>query len=290
MTKMITESVELPYGEPYSVMPVLRALAAHAQPGLERPDPDGLGHTRILSTDHGPVVASVRLDRPGVVDVTLRSDGRIDHAEVLTRLRTWLDLDTDPEEVDTCLAEVPLLAPMIKERPGLRVLGSVSGFETAVGTVIGQQVSLAAGRTFGGRLIAAYGGAELEGFRAFPDAVTLAGRSPDDLRSAVGLTGARARTLHGLAVAVADGLNLDAPEDLAETRRTLLALFGIGPWTVDYLSVRAFGDRDACPVGDLILRRALGVSSEKEATRLAEAWRPWRAYAVTHLWTREAFA
>ncbi|WP_418606872.1 hypothetical protein [Georgenia sp. SUBG003] len=90
-----------------------------------------------------------------------------------------------------------------------------------------------------------------------------------------------------LAVAVMGGRALGGGDD-GEVRRRLLALPGIGPWTVDYLALRVLGDRDALPAGDLVLRRALGATA-REVVTVAEAWRPWRAYAVTHLWTASAY-
>jgi AraC family transcriptional regulator of adaptative response / DNA-3-methyladenine glycosylase II len=171
----------------------------------------------------------------------------------------------------------------------LRVLGSVDGFETAVLTVLGQQVSLAAARTFGGRFVGAFG-APVEGeFLAFPDPDAVAAQSPEDIQKAVGLTTARARTVHTLATAAANGLDLSWDADPVQFRQELLALPGIGPWTADYLTVRILGDRDAFVPDDLVLKRALGVSSGKEAAALSERWRPWRAYALFHLWTKEAF-
>ena len=108
-----------------------------------------------------------------------------------------------------------------------------------------------------------------------------------ELQAVVRITHSRARTLHALARACADGLALvpGAPD----VRDRLLALPGIGPWTADYLALRVLGDRDAMPVGDLVLRRALGVGSAADVTRLAERWRPLRAYAAVHLWTSTAY-
>lgn len=101
-------------------------------------------------------------------------------------------------------------------------------------------------------------------------------------------TTTRARAVVALARAVADGLDLTAGAG-AEVRAVLLAIPGIGPWTVEYLAVRVLGDRDAFPSGDLVLQRALGVTSAREADRIAESWRPWRAYALLHLWTHASY-
>ena len=197
-----------------------------------------------------------------------------------------------------------MLAPLVAARPGLRVVGSTDGWETAVTTVLGQQVSVAAARTFAGRLVALLGppaDPSLAGTddgagdpdgrpRTFPSPQAVAAVDPARLASAIGLTGARARTVRALAEAAADGLALGPDADPATVRAELLALPGIGPWTVDYLALRALGDRDACPSSDLVLRRALGGITAREVEAVSQRWRPWRAYAVTHLWTEAAYA
>lgn len=281
----------LSYDAPYAVRPLLRALAAHAVPGLESTDLAARTHERGIAAPGGP--ASVRLSFPEAADrveVRLRLSDSADAGTIVAMLRRWLDLDADPARVNAALSADPLLAPLLAQRPGLRVLGAVDGFESAAMTVLGQQVSLAAGRTFGARLVAAHGQPGLDGYRSFPVPEVVAGITPLQLQATIGLTHARARALHGLSVAVAEGLRLDADDDHGDVRRRLLAIPGIGPWTVDYLSVRVLGDRDAHPAGDLILRRALGVSTTDAAGAMSEPWRPYRAYAVTHLWTHSAYA
>jgi 3-methyladenine DNA glycosylase/8-oxoguanine DNA glycosylase len=143
-------------------------------------------------------------------------------------------------------------------------------------------VSLAAGRTFAGRLVEAFGNPGPDGFVSFPRPAILAAADPEELRSAVGLTSARARTVLALSRAWHDS---DGQVCWSE----LLRIPGIGPWTVDYLAVR-FGDRDAFTPGDLVLRRALGGIPAREAEALSEAWRPYRAYALVHLWTEAVYA
>jgi AraC family transcriptional regulator, regulatory protein of adaptative response / DNA-3-methyladenine glycosylase II len=177
----------------------------------------------------------------------------------------------------------------VRLRPGLRILGYADGFEGAVLTVLGQQVSLAAARTFAGRLVEAFGTAGPGGLRLFPDPDALAAAGPEAVRAAVGLTGARARTVHALAAACADGLRIEPGGDHAWIRSRLLALPGIGPWTVEYLAMRALRDPDAFPEGDLALRRALGAGSAQEVRAAGRRWSPLRAYAVFHLWTSHAY-
>nr|WP_226921308.1 AlkA N-terminal domain-containing protein [Georgenia subflava] len=273
---------------PFAVDAALAALAAHAVPGVEVVDVDAGRSTRTVPGGHGPAVVSVRLGEDRV-DAHLDLAHPDDEPAVVALVRRWLDLDHDPAAVADVLGDDPVLGPLVAARPGLRVLGHVDGFEAAVSTVLGQQVSLAAARTFTARLVAAFGTPAPGGLTAFPRPETLAAVDPDQLRVAVRVTGARARTVHALAVACADGLTIEPDMDPAETRHRLLALPGIGPWTADYLALRVLGDRDAFPAGDLVLRRALGGVGAAAARATAERWRPVRAYAVTHLWTAAAY-
>lgn len=287
---MTAVDISLPFRPPFTTAPMLGALAAHAVDGLERHDPDAGTHTRVVPGPHGPAVVSVRFDGTDHVAATVQSSHPDDVPHVEAVMRRWLDLDADPETVDAALSTHPALADHVAARPGLRVLGSVDGFETAVLTVLGQQVSLSAARTFGSRFVTAFGTpTEFDGFVSFPGPEQLAGLDPLVIQKAVGLTGARARTVQALAAAAADGLHLGPDANPDQVRTRLLALPGIGPWTADYLAVRVLGDRDAYPSGDLVLRRALGVKTAREAATASEPWRPWRAYALFHLWTSQAF-
>jgi len=273
-------------GGPFPWQPLVRSLAAHAVPGLESVESTAAGAalTRLLPSADGPVLARVEFGSAQEVTVRIDGGGSAGDAARLALVRRWLDLDADTSAVDGFLASFPRLAPLVARHPGLRIPGAVNPFETAVLTVLGQQVSLAAARTFGSRLVSAYGTPGPGGYRLFPQAAVLAAVSAEELQAAVGITGARSRTIQALAGAAADGLDLGACP-----RAALLALPGIGPWTADYLAVRAGGDRDAFVPGDLILRRALGVAAAREAETLAEPWRPWRAYALFHLWTSHAY-
>lgn len=280
----------LSYREPFAHAALWDALRAHTVEGLELHDRTNGTHTRVVNAKHGPTLVSVRV-RPDQqhVEVELTGAHPGDVESLTAAVRAWLDLDADPSEIDRSLSRHDVLAPLVRLRPGLRRLGSIDGFEAAVLTVLGQQVSLAAARTFGSRLVATYGVPVSSGFRTFPDPATLAALSPGKIRATVGLTNARARTVHSLAQAASDGLSLQAETDPARFRAGLLAVSGIGPWTADYLAVRVLRDPDAFAPGDLVLRRALGVDTAMAATALANPWRPWRAYALFHLWTAQAY-
>jgi DNA-3-methyladenine glycosylase II len=231
--------VILPVREPYDWELVLDWLGTRAIPGLERVE-DG-AYRR-----DGAAVARVE----GGIEVRGTAD-----AAVVARV---FDVGHDP----AALGDDPLFA----RAPGIRVPGAWSGWELAVRAVLGQQVSVAGARKTAEKLVEGLG--EEGGFPS-PEAVA-EGALP-------GMPAARARALRGLAEAVVGGLRLDPPLDLAATRAALLALPGFGPWTVEYIAMRALRDPDAWPGSDLWLRRATGGADP-------ERWRPWRAYAAMVLW------
>ena len=238
------------------------------------------GHTRSAQPSQA-VSSSVRVH-------LVLSHGD-DRDAVVALLRRWLDLDADSERIAAGLGRDGRLGPLVAARPGLRIPGSVNGAETALFTVLGQQVSLAAARTFQGRLVATLSPMNALGFRSSPDPAAVADAHTEDLRAALGITRSRVAALQALARVLADGLELAPHVDHADARRRLLAVKGIGPWTADYVALRCLRDDDAFPSGDLILRRALGATTPSEAIRLAEPWRPWRGYATLHLWTAAVF-
>ncbi len=208
---------------------------------------------------------------------------------IAARVRRLFDTDSDPALIGAHLSRDPLLKKRVEARPALRVMGAFDPFEWAVRAILGQQVSVRAALTIAGRLIARVGvpvndpRPEAPAF-AWPDAARLAD-ADEEVIASIGLTRVRARTLRGLARAVADGqVVLDRTADPAETKERLLALPGIGPWTAEYIAMRALGWPDAFPAGDLGLRKALGGVSTADCEARSERWRPWRAYAAAHLW------
>lgn len=228
------------------------------------------------------------VDRPpGAVPCRVTLADSRDLAPALERVRRLLDADADPVAVDEQLAADPVLAPLVRRRPGLRVPGHVDGVEVAVRAVLGQQVSVAGARTLASRLVAALGEPlELVGehqvSRLFPTAAVLAAVEP----AAIAMPRARGRALAAVMTAVVAGsVVLDRSADRTETRRALLALPGIGPWTADYIALRALGDPDVVLGTDLGVRHAAARLGIDDLLRRSEEWRPWRSYALVHLWS-----
>jgi AraC family transcriptional regulator of adaptative response / DNA-3-methyladenine glycosylase II len=252
-------------------------FARRAVPGVEEAD-DGT-YRRSLALEHGDGVVEVRSD--GAVVFTL--DDERDRPEAERRRRDLFDLDTDTEPIAAALRDDPLIGHLVRAEPDRRVPGVVDGSELAVRAVLGQQVSLAGAATLAGRLVAEHGrplARPVGGVtHVFPSATALAAADPS------GWAMPRKRAAAVQAVCAA-GLPLNAGADRAAVRAALLDLPGIGPWTTEYVAMRALRDPDAFLPTDLGVRHALermGHDPDAAAT-LAEPWRPYRAYALQHLW------
>ena len=273
---------------PYDAAAVGEFLAARSVEGLERHEVSGSHwlHRRVVPLGEHSAVTEVRVVGDHVV---VRSDTDIRATAVLVRrVRRWLDLDADPETIDAALAADDALRPLIERRPGLRVPTTVDPWETVVRAIVGQQVSVAGARTILGRIVAEFGEPISHGLSAFPSAEVLAAVVPDDI-SVLGMPRARGRTIHTVATEVAEGRIDLRGDDPSTVRAALLALPGVGPWTADYVRLRALSDPDAFPVADLGLRHAaagLGLPDDLRGLGArAESWSPWRSYAAQHLWT-----
>jgi AraC family transcriptional regulator of adaptative response / DNA-3-methyladenine glycosylase II len=273
--------------EPFAAADLHSFLVIHAVRGIEAFGPGW--YERSLRLPHGPAIVRVDLDQrpPGQVPCVFTLTDARDLAPAMERTRRLLDADCDPVTVDEALAEDPVLSGLVVDRPGLRVPGQLDGVEVAVQTVLGQQVSLASARTAAGRLVEEHGEPlGLEGdhqvTRLFPTAARLAAVDPESLP----MPRSRARALTGLADALATGaVRLDRSADRAETRAALLALPGIGPWTADYVAMRALGDPDVFLPTDIGVRNAAARLRLEDVVGRSEAWRPWRSYALLRLWS-----
>jgi AraC family transcriptional regulator of adaptative response / DNA-3-methyladenine glycosylase II len=253
---------------------------------------------RLEELDAGTYRRSLRLTRGGgVVELTpadTHVDARfwLDHAadlpEAIGRSRSIFDLDRDPRPAAAALGQDELVGPLVKASPGRRVPGTPDPHELAVRAVLGQQISLTGAATLAGRLVAEHGeplGRAIGSVTClFPSARALARADPSRLR----MPRSRSRALQSMAAALASGeLSLDDGVDPGRARQQLLDLAGIGPWTTEYIAMRALRDQDAFLPGDLGIRRALAHLGQDgrpaAAARVAERWRPYRAYAFQHL-------
>jgi AraC family transcriptional regulator of adaptative response / DNA-3-methyladenine glycosylase II len=291
-----TIRLRLAYRAPIDLDRMLRFLAVRAIPGVEDVS-DGC-YRRTMTLPNGIGLIALRAGAVGnggvaFVDCELQLEDLKDLAPAVQRCRRLLDLDADPATVSGFLAGSELLRPLVEACPGRRVPGHVDGAELALRAVLGQQVSVAAARRLGIRLTEIHGkplghlpGGETGPLtHCFPAPDTIAAADPDTLP----MPRSRARALVGLAAALASGeLILDPGADRDEAERQLLALPGIGPWTTGYIRMRALSDPDTFLPTDAGVRHgliALGAPSAPEAAaRQAESWRPWRSYALQHLW------
>ena len=275
-------SLRLPYRAPIASDELFRFVGSRSVPGIETFDPDS-GYRRSLRLPYSAGVVELR-PRTGFVECTLHLGDVRDLAAAVQRCRRLLDLDCDPVAIDDALSSDTKLRRMIRRAPGMRVPGCVDGDELAIRAVIGQQISVKGATTIAGRLVAAFGkpltAPQQRLTHTFPTAETLA---EADL-SKVGMPGARQRTIRALAAALAArDITLDPGSDRDETRARLLELPGVGPWTADYIGLRALSDPDVLMAGDLGVRQAAEHSGIDLGSR-SERWRPWRSYAQMHLW------
>ncbi len=286
--------LRLYYRTPYDAGALLGYLAPRAVPGVEVVDAARGTYRRAFR------LAGLESWNAGTVSVETGGDGylaaEVRHADarvlldVAARLRRLFDLDADPLWLGRHLAGVPLPAARTEALSGIRVPGAWDGFELAVRAVLGQQVTVKGATTLAGRLVGELGEAlpdHLRGsglVRSFPSPGAVAGF---DLCS-IGVPAGRATALRRLAEAVSAGeLDLDAAADPEAAKARLTAIPGIGSWTAEYIAMRALRDPDAFPAGDLHLRKAVGCGeavNARELRAMAEAWRPWRAYAAMLLW------
>ncbi len=301
MSAVAPDTFELPFKAPYDWPRVLRFFAGRATPGVESVDAGAYRRAIEWAGDAGTLTVRRHARRHRLV-VTIEGAASRHVAAIAPHVATMFDVATDPAAIRAHLGADPWLAPLVDAAPGLRVPGAWSAFELVVRAIVGQQVSVKAATTLIGRLVTRAG----ERIEDHPHEGT-AWRFPTPLALAeanlekIGMPGKRVAALQGVARAVASGdVPIEragsmgsTPTDLAPLRAALLALPGIGPWTVEYIAMRSWRDTDAWPGTDLVLMQAIAgrdpALARPAAQRMrTEAWRPWRAYAALHLWNEVA--
>jgi Adenosine deaminase len=261
-------TLRLPARPPFDATGLFRFFADHAIRGFE--EGDDTRFARPLGLPGGPATIELTPDAAGVL-LTARLTALADLPVLTARVRRMFDLDADSVAIDGHLSRDPDLAPLVAAVPGIRIAGTADPEEALFRTLVGQQISVAAARTVLGRIV--------DHFGHFPTAAELADRGDEVLRGPA----ARVTSIRRVAAAVAAGeLPMDAATPVAELKARLLALPGVGPWTAEYLAMRALGHPDAFPATDLVLVQsaaALGIRPSPRAS-----WAPWRSYAALHLW------
>lgn len=283
--------VRLFYRPPFHWPGIIQFLQDRAVSGLE--DVDAGAYRRRIRRNGKSGVIEVR-PIPGESFLLLKGPSRLraHQEEIAEQVRRLFDLETDPGAMEDHFRKDPILGDLVRAYPGLRVPGAWDGFEIAVRAIVGQQISVKAAGTMVGRLVERYGPVvgRGEGFgsgRLFPSPRRLAQAPMEEM----GLIAARARTIRLLSEAVDQGrVVLEPGGELSRIVTQLTAFPGIGDWTANYIAMRACGQQDAFPAGDLVLRRIMAdvgrpPLTEKQALVKARDWRPYRAYATIYLWT-----
>jgi AraC family transcriptional regulator, regulatory protein of adaptative response / DNA-3-methyladenine glycosylase II len=286
-------SIHLPYRPPFAAEALLSFLSARAVPGVEAVR-DGTYRRGVQAAGESPAVISMTPDLASDrVTLDISVDRMLDRAALVHGARRAFDLDANPEAIDAILARDTTLAPVVHRTPGMRVPGTFDPFELLVRAIFGQQVSVAGARTSLGRFAARFGTPldppNGDVHYLFPGPERVAQISPEELEMPRG----RAEALRRVGELVASGeLDLSGGSRLDETLHILGEVRGVGPWTLAYVAMRALRDPDAFMATDLGVRRGsemLGLpSTSRELLERAERWRPWRAYAVMHLWYSQA--
>lgn len=279
--------LKLGYRPPMAWAHLSGFLASRGAAGVEHVAKGCYRRTVRLGSHRGWLSATL-LDQQNHIRIEMAPSLMPVLPQLLMQLRRLFDLDANPLIIEAQLSKNTLLRKLIRRVPGLRVPGALDSFELASRAILGQQVSVKAAATLFNRYVQAFGEsietpyAELT--HLAPTAECIA-QTPLQSLIDLGLTSKRAQTLQGLAQALVGGqLRLEPAADTQKTVAALKQLPGIGDWTASYIAMRALRDPDAFPQGDLGLLKAMELQKPKDLLAIAEAWRPWRAYAALHLW------
>ena len=284
----------LPYRPPYDWEAMIGFLRVRAITGLETIADDVYSRVIELDESAGSITVAHAPEHSALRIVVAFPD-LSSLSTIIARVRRMFDLGAEPGAIAAALSADPVLAPLVVARPGVRLPGAWDGFEVAVRAVLGQQITVKAATRLASRVVAELGApiSERDDSPGLTRAFPRSDRFDLGVLSGLGMPKARAATLAGIATAVrADPTLFDPGRDLAEAVTRLRNLPGVGEWTAQYIAMRAMGESDAFLAGDIAVRRKFAQFgprlSEKQLLAHAERWRPWRAYAVLHLWTAEA--
>jgi AraC family transcriptional regulator of adaptative response / DNA-3-methyladenine glycosylase II len=273
--------INLPFKSPYDWRTIIRFYQSHPIPGIERVTENSFERVfRVENTTGFLRVQSIAGESQLKIRIS-PEDPKI-RSEVVSRIRKMFDLDCDPVLIANSFAQVPLLARLCNRFPGLRLPGGWDAFEIAICSILGQLVSAEQRSNLVGELVRSYGEEivnPLSGERThlFPAPKVLAS---SDL-SSVKTTILRREAIREFSRRVLNGaISLSGAQDPIRFRKALLETKGLGPWSAEYISLRAIGDRDAFPRTDLILKRVLKLHPELKL----ESIKPWRSYAAIYLW------
>ena len=276
----------LPHRDPIDTDGLFAWMTARAIPGTELAGEQSF--SRHLRLAGGPAWFELRRGDDGRIRLRARLSRLADLSPLVARARRLFDLDADPLAIDEALAAQPELAPLVARVPGIRVPGAVDPYEMLIRAMIGQQITVAAARTALALLAQELGervGSGPEGSGEgilFPTMTAIAEHGHEVLRGPA----ARIRAVTGAAAALADGsLTLTLGDDGDAQRAALLAMPGIGPWTADYVRMRVLGDPDVFLPTDVGVRHAVERLGIDDVARHSQHWRPWRSYALIHLWS-----
>jgi len=287
-----TLSVQLEFRPPLAWKSLLAYLRLRAIPGVEAADDTHYRRTVAIGAAKGWIAVSMHASG-SALNLEISPSLTPVIGAVIGRVKQLFDLGAAPDSVSTVLRQDDILAATVRRLPGLRVAGAFDGFELAVRTVLGQQVSVKGASTLAGRWARAFGEPIATPYpdlnRLSPDAARMM-EVPVEQVAGLGMVGARARCLSHLARAVSQrAIVLTYVCNVEEQIDSLMRLPGIGHWTANYIAMRALHWPDAFPTGDLVLMRAAR-SNQKQLQRRSEAWRPWRAYAAHYLWQSSGVA
>lgn len=281
--------IRLNYRPPFDWRAMLAYLAYRAIPGVESVGEQRYSRTIVMNGRQGSLDVQFLEDSHALI-LTIDVDQTRNLYQIVERVRVMFDLKAVSTELESFLSLDPLLAALVERHPGIRVPVAWDGFEVAVRAILGQQVSVKGATTLVSRLAHACG-AEFYADnahtldRVFPTPEVLADANLDGL----GITTRRIAAIKALAVVVRDGeLRFDGSMSTDAFVERIVQIPGIGPWTAQYIALRALNDPDAFPDADLILLRAAASPGSsltpKQLQARSQTWRPWRAYAVMLLW------